>query len=200
MSTSFFKNFELKELKERKKKKLEAKKHNQIEMRKRKHEHKLERQIIKERKQEEREKQLKQRKLKKKERQDWRKGKLSKMTVNKGPGLFAGEGSTPLTSLPKHYWQQSTPTTPLTEHHQILRDMYNILTPTYVSLHNIQAMASHSPPHSPIKQLQFSRLLDENIFGHSTPITPHLDSSSPNNPTRDSPMEVPKPFPTFMVN
>ena len=223
------KKVELEELKERKKKQLEAKKINQIEIRKRKHEQKLERQIIKKRKQEEREKQQKEKELKKNERQECRKGKLSVKQVNKGHGLgsVVGEGSTLLTSLPEHHQivgnmfdnmpqgsnpltpllehQQianlhSTPTTPLPKHHQILRDMYNILTPTYAALQNIQATASHSPPHSPIRQLKFVGLLDENIFGHTTPFTLEVDYSSANNPITDSPVEVPEPFPSFMLD
>ena len=94
----------------------------------------------------------------------------------------------------------STLTTPLAKHHQILRDMYNILSPTYVALHNIQSVAIQSPPHSPIKQFSIGRLLDENMFECMTHITPQVDLASPENPMVDSTGGEPEPFLGFMVN
>ncbi|GLJ34967.1 hypothetical protein SUGI_0703690 [Cryptomeria japonica] len=110
----------------------------------------------------------------------------------------------------------STPSTPLPGHHQILRDMYNILTPAYASLNNIHVPTSHSPLHSPIKQFQFGGLLDENMFGSITPITPQVDAAIAKKTMTRSPMEEPdvaivekkitrrhveelEPFPGFMA-
>ena len=69
---------ELEQLKERKKQQLEGKKKLQAELRKRKDEHKLERQTIKQQKKEEKLQQQKERELKKKEKVDCRKGRLAK--------------------------------------------------------------------------------------------------------------------------
>ena len=119
--------------------------------------------------------------------------------MNKGHGLgtigaIVGEGSSlithfPVTDMLDSIPQESNPLTPLLEQHQfgilhsthttplptdhqILRDMYNILTPTYSTLQNYQTTTSHNLPHSPIKQLNFARLLDENIFGQIAPSGP----------------------------
>ena len=171
-------------------------------MRKRKAQQKLERKIIKQRKQEEKVQQQKERELKKKEKKDCRRAKLTKAKVNKGLANI-GEASFLATSLEPNAnraGKNSTPKTPLPEHHQILRDMYNILSPSYAALHNMHTVCTQSPPHSPIKQFQISRLLDENMFGQMNPITPQVVSFSPENSTVDTTEEEPEPFPGFMVN
>ncbi|GLJ15486.1 hypothetical protein SUGI_0254260 [Cryptomeria japonica] len=243
---------EIEELKVRKKKQKEARKLEQIARRKRKDEEKLERQIIKQRKEEERAQQQKERELKKKQKQMGKQKKPAKEQVNEDVAIIVGERSTPSTPLPQHHQilqdmyniltptyaalsnlqagyhnnlehtairagHNSTPSTPLPGHHQILRDMYNILTPAYAALNNIHVPTSHSPPHSPIKQFQFGGVLDENIFGSITPITPQVDAAIAEKTMTRSPMEEPdaaivekmitrrpveepEPFPGFMVN
>lgn len=116
----------------------------------------------------------KKRELRKKEKMNCRRGTLAKEKVNKGLENI-GEGSSLATSLEpdaNRASQCSTPTTPLPKNHQILRDMYNILSPSYAAFHNIHTTCTKSPPDSPIKQFQIGRMLDENIFGKINPITP----------------------------
>ena len=181
---------------------MEKKKIHLNELRKRKDQQKLERQIIKQRKLEEKVQQQKERELKKKEKMDCRRGKLSKEKFNKGLTNIGERSSLAISLEPNENreGQRSTPTTPLPKQHQILRDMYNILSPSYAALHNMHASCSQSPPHSPIKQFQIGRLLDENMFGKMTPISPQVDLVSPENATIDSTEDEPEPFLGFMVN
>ncbi|GLJ39809.1 hypothetical protein SUGI_0813730 [Cryptomeria japonica] len=138
---------EIEELKVRKKKQKEARKLEQIARRKRKDEEKLERQIIKQRKEEERAQQQKERELKKKQKQMSKQKKPTKEQVNEDVAIIVGE--------------RSTPSTPLPQHHQILQDMYNILTPAYAALSNLQAGYHNNLEHTAIRA------------GHnSTPSTP----------------------------
>ena len=85
--------------------------------------------------------QQKERELKKKEKADCRKGRMEKKKDNKEIENISPMQLDYNISISKpninRMGHNSTPTTPLPEHHQILRDMYNILSPTYVSLHNI---------------------------------------------------------------
>ena len=128
--------------------------------------------------------------MKKKEKVDCRKGRLEKEKDKKGIENISPMQldyniniSEPNANRAGH---NSTPTTPLPKYNKILRHIDNMLSHNCASLHNMQDTSIYCPPHSPIKQFQIGRLLDETMFGHLIPITLEVDLASPRNPRIDS--------------